>query len=113
VFALGNAVTGRGNIRESYQHGQEMSQQMMDEYLDWQERDFHDLLREKESGIYPSTTAVTEIIQRKNLQPYSVIHEMKVGVTKFWDRVGYNGNYMMWIKKNLPPRLEDQLGLDI
>jgi len=113
VFALGNAVTGRGNIKESYQHGQDMSQQMMDNYLDWQEQDFHDLLREKESGISPSTQAVTDIILKKNLQPYSVIHNMKVGVTHFWERVNYDGDYPSWIKKNLPVRLETMLNIQL
>ena len=43
VFALGNAVTGRGNIKESQLHGRRVSEQVMYEYLTWNSGDYEPL----------------------------------------------------------------------
>ncbi len=43
VFALGNAVTGRGNIRESQLHGRRVSEQVIDEFLAWQPGDYQEI----------------------------------------------------------------------
>ena len=40
VFALGNAVTGRGNIRQSQIHGRMVSENIVDQYLAWQQADY-------------------------------------------------------------------------
>ena len=106
VFALGNAVTGRGNIKESQMHGRMISDRVMDEYLAWQSEDYEEIfarqLDETDkkidrigrhlSGQTLLTAGQAELIMRKT-------KEMQL-------RVGYRGDYDKWIKEHLPLRIE-------
>jgi NADPH-dependent glutamate synthase beta subunit-like oxidoreductase len=78
MFALGNAVTGRGNIRASRLHARQVTEWVVDHYLGDTSRLEPDQIR--------------EIFKRTG---------------HFQQRVGYDGIYSDWIKRHLPRRLED------
>ena len=109
VFAVGNAVTGKGNIIESFKHGRELSQRVMDNYLDWQEEDYQEYLRKTESNIGEQVNAIAESFKDKNLLSVEKINELRDRIKEFQQKVGYDGNYDKWVEKHLPKRLEDLL----
>jgi len=111
VFAVGNAVTGQGNIRESMKHGNELSNRIMDEFFDWQENDFQEYLRLTENNLKGQVEAINDKFGEKNLLSSERINEIDDRVKNLQDKVGYDGNYQAWIQKNLPVRLEDMLGV--
>ena len=101
VFAVGNAVTGRGNIRESEVHARKVTQRFMDEFLNWSEDDFKlvfDQGWEKLAATTAKRTLATDQIQ-------SILNR----ISESQQRVGYNGDYQKWVEKHLPVRLEDLL----
>ena len=51
VFALGNAVTGRGNILESMRHGRNVSQKILGQWLGSREDRFSGKLRATEDSV--------------------------------------------------------------
>ena len=112
VFAVGNAVTGQGNINESLKHGRELSQRIMDEHLSWKETDFQDYLRLKESGVAGQVGQIAERFKEHNLVAVDKIDEIMTKVKRFQDKSGYNDDYSAWIKKHLPVRLEELLGIE-
>jgi len=112
VFALGNAVTGKGNIIESLKHGRELSQRVMDNYLDWQEEDYQDYLRQTESNIEDKVNAIAENFKDKNLLSGEKIQELQNRIKEFQQKAGYDGNYDKWVEKHLPKRLEDMIGVN-
>ncbi len=112
IFAIGNAVTGKGNINESLKHGRELSQRIMDEHINWKEEDFEKYLRLTESNVADQVEAITGAFSDKNLLSPEKIEEIDARVKEFQEKVGYNNDYDAWVKANLPERLEDLLGID-
>ncbi len=109
VFALGNAVTGRGNIKESMMHGKEIALDVMDQYLEWQEQDYEDWLRASENDVETQVSNIAASIERQEFLSSELIQSINNKIAALQQSAGYNGNYQEWVETNLPQRLEDQL----
>ncbi|MEJ2542438.1 MAG: FAD-dependent oxidoreductase [Calditrichaceae bacterium] len=110
VFALGNAVTGRGNIRQSQAHGRQVSENIVDQYLAWQEEDYEEIFDSASDRVDSRVVSIGERL--KEVTPLSV-NKMKAihrQVKEMQNKVGYEGNYTKWIADHLPPRLEKIIG---
>ena len=81
VFALGNAVTGRGNIRASRLHARQVAEWVIDNHLN------------SEKPV-------------RQLDPVRIQKILQMA-SEYQARVGYDGNYEAWISQHLPVRLED------
>ena len=106
VFAVGNAVTGKGNIRESELHARKVSRWVMDNFLQWTEEDYQ---RFKELGGESGETPGPELqqfIQEKGLLSVEQIEAINQKIKALQERAGYNGDYWQWREKHLPVRLE-------
>ncbi|MEQ9426258.1 MAG: FAD-dependent oxidoreductase [Cyclobacteriaceae bacterium] len=110
VFLLGNAVTGRGNIKESLDHGRQVSIEIMDHELNWEEQDYEEWLRGTEDNITEQVSHIADHIQRKKFMPDAVIEGILDKTEALQKKVGYEGDYRKWVEKNVPVRLEDLLG---
>lgn len=93
VFALGNAVTGRGNIRESELHARKIAQSVMSQHLGIAEIDDQ------------------PAVQRINPLSGEEFDHLMQKVSEFQQRSGYNGDYESWSNKHRPRRLEEILNL--
>ena len=81
VYALGNAVTGKGNIKESKHHGEDVTLKLIE-----------------------------SLRSRKGMATPELISAIDEKVKPFQKECGYLGNYAKWIGKTLPVRLENQIG---
>ena len=82
VFALGNAVTGTGNIRASRLHARKVTEWILDSFLQCPE----------DASQNPNDEAqVQRVLER---------------VSELQTRVGYDGDYDRWIERHQPIRLE-------
>lgn len=109
VFAIGNAVTGRGNIRESKKHGTQMTNKIIDNHLT-KDKFFEIWLTNYNNSIKLEVQAqmddIEMEIQSKKIMPNKVI-DMILNKTKtLQEKVGYK-TYESWIKLKTPIRLED------
>jgi ferredoxin--NADP+ reductase len=105
VFGLGNVLTGKGNIRESRDNAQEISELVIRDYLglDAAERGEASGLMQ---GAHEAARAVAEVAVE------SVIRRAKVSVERLakiaaaiegrWQAVGYDGHYAAWIEQHRP-----------
>lgn len=109
VFAIGNAVTGRGNISESRQHGKESAQSILETHFEWDENQFKDFLRNLESDVDVQVGAISSRLSSIDTQPNEVIQKILDRTEAMQKAVGYTGDYAEWKAKNLPVRLEDML----
>lgn len=109
VFALGNAVTGRGNIKESLEHGKYVTLDVMDKHFNWMEEDYQKWLRGTERGITEQVSEIAESISRQKFMSAEVIRKIVEKVQELQNKVGYTGDYREWIKRNRPVRLEELL----
>lgn len=110
VFAIGNAVTGKGNIQESKKHGQLMTEKIIDK--DLTEEAFEQWLIHHNAQIRNKVAEqmdniVTEIAVAK-IQPESIIQEIINKTGAIHNKIGYT-NYSNWAHKNMPVRLEELL----
>lgn len=106
VFALGNAVTGRGNIKESLEHGKETTHQIMENFLEWEEEDYQNWLRSTEANIVDQVNTIAEEIGRKKFMSDEVIQSILVKTEALQKKSGYGGDYSKWIDEKTPVRVE-------
>jgi NADPH-dependent glutamate synthase beta subunit-like oxidoreductase len=109
VFALGNAVTGRGNIKESMIHGKKIALDVMEHHLNWQEEDYENWLKTSENQIEHQVSNIADQIVRKQFLSPETISSIQEKISELQGAEGYSGNFRQWVDKNLPERLEDQL----
>lgn len=108
VFALGNAVTGRGNIKESFKHGRQVAQWVMENYLNWHEQNFEDLSEKLENA----SQEIQSIVSQKNLLSEDQIKAIVEKVQSAQEKVGYKGDYKKWVAEHRCTRLEKILSLN-
>ena len=111
VFAIGNAVTGRGNIQESKAHGNMMTNKIIDHHLE-QDDLFEEWLvnynENLKSVVQEQIEEIDKEIRSKEIMPDEVIEGILEKSSVLQEKVGYT-NYEEWIKLKLPIRLEDLL----
>lgn len=104
VFVLGNAVTGKGNIKDSQLHGRNVSESIIKNYLgladtgNGEEIKFNLQLGDQLSPIF-------DFVKK---QPIALgkFQQIMKKIKTLQQKAGYT-NYKEWINKNLPVRLED------
>ncbi|MEE9189589.1 MAG: hypothetical protein V3U16_02340, partial [Candidatus Neomarinimicrobiota bacterium] len=94
IFALGNVVTGKGNIRTSLTHGKQVSDHVMDYYLAWKEDDYKELLKRGAMDAKLKTDLVLKILENKKLLPVKKIKEIIRKANKHKKRMGGSGPVM-------------------
>jgi NADPH-dependent glutamate synthase beta subunit-like oxidoreductase len=109
VFAIGNAVTGKGNINESVKHGREISTEIMENYLDWHQEDYEKWHRQTAVKVNQDISRIVEVIEKMQFLPDEVIQGIMDKTNALQNKSGYSGNYQSWVAQNIPPRLEDML----
>lgn len=99
VFALGNVVTGKGNIKKSLIHGRQVADYVMDYYLAWREQDYEELLNRGALDVKVKLELISDYLARKNLLPVNKVEEIINKIHSFQRRVGFDGDYNSWIKR--------------
>jgi hypothetical protein len=109
VFVMGNAVTGRGNIRESLVHSREITRRIIDSHFQNEEGEFEKWIKLEEAQ---SAQLIERLIPKLHQgKPLSQIKRDKIldRVKTLQDKQGYRGKYDSWIERHLPVRLESLL----
>lgn len=106
VFALGNAVTGRGNIRDSQQHGREIAQVMAERYLH-EETKYVQSFRDTESNTGAGISRIAQQLDLFAAPTSRQIKEIRCRIRQLHEKSGYNDDYKAWVEKHRPVRLEE------
>lgn len=120
VFAIGNAITGKGNIMSSKKHGKEMTAKIISDHLDELEDIYTDETKISEKlNVY--NKALNELIKDELTSIESSILNHKVISTNeevcLLDKASkFNkdhqfSSYKRWIEEHKPVRLENLLGI--
>ncbi len=119
VFAIGNAITGKGNIMSSKKHGKEMTAKIIDAHLEEMVNiDDHDALEEKLDAHNGAIRALVdkqvdeiekEILTHELMSPEEIKELLKK--TASLNKEHEFSDYRRWIKEHKPVRLEEQLKL--
>jgi hypothetical protein len=107
VFALGNVVTGKGNIKASFLHGKQVALHLMDNFLAWKEEDYEKIFEISSQRAEERVGKIAEILKEKNLLRVEQIQTILNKVSLFQKKAGYNGSYSDWIAKHKLKSFED------
>ncbi len=105
VFALGNAITGKGNIRDSQKHGRNVSESIIRDYLGVLESDEYKSDYEFKTPVSNQLKPVASYIEQSEPLKEETLNRIISLVKMLQKKAGYKG-YHKWIKENLPIRLE-------
>lgn len=110
VFAIGNAVTGRGNIQESKQHGKQMTEIIMDKHLtdDAFEKWLMAQNKQIKSKVNKQINAIAKEIKAQKIKPSALIQKILNKTSNIHKKINYS-TYADWVYKNTPMRLEDTI----
>jgi len=93
VFGVGNVVTGKGNIRASFLHSQQVVNHLRENYF-------------RGALGAASAEAVKDHLNGKEPLSPEKVEELRTIVRERQIRVGYIADYDTWIKTHTPPDLE-------
>jgi len=120
VFAIGNAITGKGNIMSSKKHGKEMTAKIISEHLDELE-DIYTNEEEIFEKINVYNKALKDLIKdelksiENSILNHQVISENEevylLDKTAKLSEDRQFSNYRRWVAEHKPTRLEDMLGI--
>ncbi|MBS0000214.1 MAG: FAD-dependent oxidoreductase [Cyclobacteriaceae bacterium] len=106
VFAIGNAVTGKGNINESVKHSREISSGIAENFLEWQHREYQEWHRQTTKNVDRDMDRIIDRIGRRQSLPENVSESIGKRIKVLQEKTGYDGNYQNWVRKNIPVRYE-------
>lgn len=112
VFALGNVVTGKGNIKASLTHGRQVSDHVMDYFLAWRMEDYQELLNRGAKDARLKIDKISEFLANKGLTSVEKIRSIIEKIKACQKNVGYDGNYHEWIQKNSVEQIEDVIAVE-
>jgi len=108
VFAIGNAVTGRGNINESLKHGKDVSERILAEYIENPVGTLtQDAIAARESAASSTVDGLIPLVRMIDVSKYT---ELIRRVEELQKNRSYSGDFRAWVAKHLPVRLETLLG---
>jgi len=110
VFAVGNAVTGKGNILESKKHGKEMTGKIIDRHLtdDAFEKWLINRNNQIKLDIKNQLDDIVKEISQLNIQPESIIQGILDKTSEIHQKYNFT-SYSKWVCENIPQRLEEIL----
>ena len=104
VFAIGNAVTGKGNILVSLKHGRRVSQRMLESYLLGEASGYEEAFAGAATSAGTTAAAVAERLGAAPPLPPDRVRVIVEKVQALQARAGYPGDYWTWIAKARPGR---------
>ena len=108
VFAVGNAVTGKGNILESKRHGKQMTELIIDKHLteDAFEKWLINHNKQIREDVNNQLDSILKEISEFGIQPESIIQGIIDKTDELHRKYNFT-NYRDWVLNNIPERLED------
>jgi ferredoxin/flavodoxin---NADP+ reductase len=110
VFAIGNVVTGQGNIRASLMHSQHVTNKLIEQYVGVAERDNETDFSALSAPAEARAVAQAELVKQR-IKAFPALSQEQVAaidqrIQARQQRVGYEGDYDAWLRKVTPPDLE-------
>jgi ferredoxin--NADP+ reductase len=105
VFATGNVLTGKGNIKDSLESAAETGTFVTERYLGLEPGGFEVGENERRATREMAEAQATMLAQRPPLSPERVA-ALLARVRERQNAVGYTGDYRAWIAKVTPPDLQ-------
>ncbi len=104
VFAAGNVLTGKGNIKDSLDSGTEIGTRVAESYLGLSEERLP-LAEVERNRAHEQGENLAVAIAAKPALSAQTVARLRVRIKQLQAARGYDGNYRAWIAKVTPPDL--------
>jgi NADPH-dependent glutamate synthase beta subunit-like oxidoreductase len=104
VFAAGNVLTGKGNIKDSLDSGTEIGTRVAESYLGLSEERLP-LAEIERNRAHQQGETVAVAIASKPALPSETVERLRARIRECQRARGYEGDYRAWIAKVTPPDL--------
>ncbi|MBT8317106.1 MAG: hypothetical protein HKP59_05745 [Lutibacter sp.] len=110
IFAVGNAITGKGNIQDSKRHGKQMTSLIIDNHLTEDELEKWLIIYNDEikTNINKQINTIFNEISSLPVLSKTILNTIVKRTDEIHRRINFT-NYKDWIQSNMPERLEDIL----
>ncbi len=105
VFAAGNVLTGKGNIKDSLESGTEIGTIVAESYLGLNDKPLS-LAEVVRQNVDAEAAKIGAAMDRRGDLSSEQVDAILAKVRARQQAVGYNGNYREWIAKVTPPDLQ-------
>jgi hypothetical protein len=107
IYAAGNVLTGKGNIKDSLVSGTEIGTHVAEQYLGLSDTKHGEPLTEAmREEAHREGLQMAKSIDARELVPAAKVAEIMARVRKRQAEVGYEGDYRGWLKKVTPTDLQ-------
>jgi len=105
VFAAGNVLTGKGNIKDSLESGTEIGLRLAESYLGLSDEKLP-LAEGARQQATKDGENVARVVEQRAPLPAQAVEDVMRRVRERQRAVGYEGNYRGWLAKVTPPDLQ-------
>ena len=106
VFAVGNAVTGKGNILASRRHSTAVTSQVIEQFLGLSEKG-HDgeevLLDAITQPVNESIAGMLDFVRGRHLLDEAQVERILARVRSRQREIGYDASFRDWVTRHAPP----------
>jgi ferredoxin--NADP+ reductase len=106
VFALGNVVTGKGNIKASLDHGLQVADFVMDEVLDWHDADYQSLVNHGVEEAHGQARRIEQFLRDKHLLDERQVAAIVARIRERQHAVRLDADYKDWIVRHPARRFD-------
>jgi ferredoxin--NADP+ reductase len=100
VFAIGNVVTGKGNIKASSNHGKQVAEYLSENFLAQNDGDYEQVIQFAENRSVKRVRKITENLDTKSYPSIEMNRDTLVKIGYRQKQVGYKNDYSAWIKSH-------------
>ncbi|HMD05714.1 MAG TPA: hypothetical protein VKG68_10550, partial [Candidatus Binatus sp.] len=105
VFAAGNVLTGKGNIKDSLESGTEIGTRVAEAYLGLSGEEVKIAEDARKAAADSGEKIASDVSVRPKIAPQGVANVLR-RVRERQRAVGYEGSYRAWLDKVTPPDLQ-------
>ena len=105
VYAAGNVLTGKGNIKDSLVSGTQIGIHVAERYLGLAEEGGSELSQAPRREAAAEAQRIAQDVEQRPALTPEAITRIETLVRKRQAAVGYDGGYRAWIKRMTPPDL--------
>ncbi|MFI5306587.1 MAG: hypothetical protein ACHQ53_04495 [Polyangiales bacterium] len=106
VFGLGNVLTGKGNIRDSRDNAQEISELVIRDYLGLQDESTEARGLAMVAGSHQAAQVAAKNVVESAIRRAKVsverLQQIANAIDRRWQATGYGGDYAAWIGRHRP-----------
>ncbi len=107
VFALGNVVTGQGNIKASQMHGKQVSDHVMENFLAWRAEDYEAILEFSTQRARDKIERISNYLAQKQVLDTAAIQSIVEKITALQKQANYKNGYREWIRAHAAEKISD------